>query len=129
MSKIQEAISRIQAAKSAAGAAQRNQEVDDADSLLVAKLTERDDSSGHDPDGQSFSGDLILEVDREALRSAGLLAPEYHEEIVGNQYREIKRPLIAHAFGKKATQIQSGNLIMVTSALANEGKTFTNVTE
>jgi exopolysaccharide/PEP-CTERM locus tyrosine autokinase len=42
-----------------------------------------------------------------------------------DQYRHIKRPLIAHAFGKRATKIEDGHLIMVASALAGEGKTFT----
>ena len=37
----------------------------------------------------------------------------------------IKRPLIDNAMGKGATQIENGNLIMITSALPGEGKTYT----
>lgn len=67
----------------------------------------------------------IVRVDRDKLREAGLLAPEEEERQLVDQYRHIKRPLIAHAFGKRATKIDDGHLIMVASALAGEGKTFT----
>jgi len=67
----------------------------------------------------------IVRVTRDRLREAGLLAPEDEERQLVDQYRHIKRPLIAHAFGKRATKIEDGHLIMVASALAGEGKTFT----
>ena len=41
------------------------------------------------------------------------------------EFRRIKRPLIAKAFGKGVDPIDHGNLIMVTSAMPNEGKTNT----
>ncbi|MCH8135883.1 MAG: P-loop NTPase [Proteobacteria bacterium] len=67
----------------------------------------------------------IIHVDRSSLREAGLFAPEDEERKIIDEYRQIKRPLIAHAFGQRATQIHDGQLILVTSALAGEGKTFT----
>jgi exopolysaccharide/PEP-CTERM locus tyrosine autokinase len=90
--------------------------------MILAKLVDR----GAKDESYDVS-DKCLHVDRQALREAGLIAPEYHEELLGNQYREIKRPLIAHAFGKRATKVHNGNLIMVTSALSGEGKTFTSI--
>jgi len=39
----------------------------------------------------------------------------------------IKRPLLANATGKGAVPVVNGNLIMVTSALPGEGKSFTAV--
>lgn len=65
-----------------------------------------------------------INVDWEALRESGVLAPLEDDEQIARQIRDIKRPLIAHAFGKRATSVENGNLIMVTSALAGEGKTF-----
>ena len=64
-------------------------------------------------------------IDREALRREGFFAPEDEERVLVDQYRQIKRPLIAHAFGKRATKIPDGHLILVSSALAGDGKTFT----
>jgi exopolysaccharide/PEP-CTERM locus tyrosine autokinase len=46
---------------------------------------------------------------------------------VADQFRVIKRPLIANAVGKGAATVKHGNLIMVTSAMAGEGKSFTSV--
>jgi exopolysaccharide/PEP-CTERM locus tyrosine autokinase len=64
-------------------------------------------------------------IDREALRCDGFIAREDEERMLVDQYRQIKRPLIAHAFGKRATKIPDGHLILVSSALAGDGKTFT----
>ena len=41
------------------------------------------------------------------------------------EFRYIKRPLILNAEGKGPALIDHGNLVMVTSSIAGEGKTFT----
>jgi exopolysaccharide/PEP-CTERM locus tyrosine autokinase len=64
-----------------------------------------------------------IKIDWQVLRDAKLLAP-VNDDLLARQIRDIKRPLIAHAFGKRATTVENGRLIMVTSALAGEGKTF-----
>ena len=64
-------------------------------------------------------------VHREALQAAGFLAPEEYERQLAEEYRRIKRPLLAHAFGIGATKVDAGNLIMIGSALSGEGKTHT----
>lgn len=71
--------------------------------------------------------DVRVDIDRNALREAGLLPPLAHERELAHQYRDIKRPLIANAFGRRVTRVEQGNLIMVTSASPGEGKTFTAV--
>ena len=66
-----------------------------------------------------------VELDLQALASIGIVMPSSRRSLTGDQYRVIKRPLILNAMGKGAAAIAHGNLIMVTSALAGEGKTFT----
>ena len=68
-----------------------------------------------------------VEIDLEALSAAGIVSPNSPRSQVADQFRVIKRPLISNAFGKGASTIASGNLIMVTSALAGEGKSFTAI--
>lgn len=46
---------------------------------------------------------------------------------LSEEYRAIKRPLLNNAFGKNAVNIPHANLIMVTSALPGEGKTFSAI--
>jgi len=50
------------------------------------------------------------------------LGPEFNDE-----YRRIKRPLMSNAFGKTAKMVEKGNLILVTSSVAGEGKTHTAI--
>ena len=68
-----------------------------------------------------------LTIDLRHLRRHGIYPPAYMEETLRDQYRRIKRPLVANATGRGAARIDRGNLIMVTSAVAGEGKTFTSL--
>ena len=68
-----------------------------------------------------------VEIDLDALSAAGIVSPNSPRSQVADQFRVIKRPLIRNAMGKGASIITNGNLIMVTSALAEEGKSFTAI--
>lgn len=63
-------------------------------------------------------------IDHNALRAAGMLPPVHQEHEIAQQYRRIKRPLINNALGRGVPQLASGNVIMLTSAVPGEGKTF-----
>ena len=69
--------------------------------------------------------DRVTRFDRAALRSAGVIGPENEERRIAEEYRLIKRPLLA-AIAKNDTG-PLGNVIVVTSALPGEGKTFTSI--
>ena len=68
-----------------------------------------------------------VEIDLDALSAAGIVSPNAPRSQIADQFRVIKRPLIRNAMGKGASVIANGNLIMVTSALAGEGKSFTAI--
>jgi protein-tyrosine kinase len=68
-----------------------------------------------------------IEIDTEAASAAGVLLPTAPRSAQADQFRVIKRPLIRNATGRGAAKLVNGNLIMVTSALVGEGKTFTAV--
>jgi len=68
-----------------------------------------------------------VEIDLVAMSGAGIVTPNAPRSQIADQFRVIKRPLIANALGKGASAIASGNLIMVTSALPGEGKTFSAI--
>jgi exopolysaccharide/PEP-CTERM locus tyrosine autokinase len=68
-----------------------------------------------------------IEIDLDALAAAGIVSPNAPRSQIADQFRVIKRPLISNAMGKGASVVASGNLIMVTSALPGEGKTFTAI--
>jgi len=66
-------------------------------------------------------------LDEAALAAAGIVLPSAPRSQTADQYRVIKRPLISNAMGKGAAVLNHGNLIMVTSAVAGEGKSFTAI--
>ena len=68
-----------------------------------------------------------IHVDRTQLRAAGFLAPTDQERQIADQFRQIKRPLIANASDRGSKKVPNGHLIMTASALPNEGKTFTSI--
>jgi exopolysaccharide/PEP-CTERM locus tyrosine autokinase len=65
-----------------------------------------------------------IHIDKAALVRSGFLAPDDENRLLEDEYRRIKRPLVAHAFGKRATKVKDGHVILVTSALPGDGKTF-----
>ena len=68
-----------------------------------------------------------VDFDFDALATSGIVSPNAPRSQIADEYRVLKRPLIANALGKGAAPIEKGNLIMITSALSGEGKSFTAI--
>jgi len=68
-----------------------------------------------------------VELDLAMLESTGIVTPNAPRSHIADEYRVIKRPLISNAMGRGAAALTHGNLIMVTSAMSGEGKSFTSV--
>jgi len=69
----------------------------------------------------------VRNIDFARLQAAGFITPLAKESKLVHEFRLIKRPLIQNAMGKGAAPVANGNLIMVTSALPGEGKSFISV--
>jgi len=65
----------------------------------------------------------LFELDTRAMAIKGLILPETGYTRTAEEYRRIKHPLLRRAFGGESPQ----NVIMVTSSVPNEGKTFSAV--
>lgn len=70
----------------------------------------------------SFSHPVDLDLER--LKKQGFITPDVANTLLSNSFRMIKRPLLNNAKGKGATVLDNANLIMVTSSLSGEGKSF-----
>lgn len=68
-----------------------------------------------------------VHIDLTAMAAAGFVTPNAPRSAMTDQFRVIKRPLLENATGKGASLVVNGNLIMVTSSLPGEGKTFTAI--
>ncbi|MEO8417236.1 MAG: XrtA-associated tyrosine autokinase [Methylophilaceae bacterium] len=73
-------------------------------------------------DAPSQSNLAIIDLTR--LHGLGMVTPNDEKTQIVEEFRIIKRPLITNAFNQGAKRINNGNLIMVTSALAGEGKSY-----
>ena len=78
-----------------------------------------DSSSWHSSESGS-----TLELDYGYMRSMGLITPDSERSKTKEQFRTIKRPLLVNAF-QRPDGAENPHVIMVTSAVPNEGKTFT----
>lgn len=78
-------------------------------------------------DGESPASSKSVVLNLEAIAASGLLVPNVARNQLADEFRVIKRPLIANAMGRGGSAIPNGNLIMVTSALPGEGKSFTAI--
>lgn len=113
MSVIENAIKRLQASGAAAVTRERS-----VSSAAARRL---------EPATDVAAPGRVLTFDLDVLRGAGLLPPAHQERELGQQFRQIKRPLINNALGRGIEALPDGNLIMVASAVPGEGKTFTSL--
>jgi protein-tyrosine kinase len=65
-----------------------------------------------------------VELDLARMRQVGLVTAASGRTALLEDFRIIKRPLLQRAFGERGPADKPGNLIMVTSSLPGEGKTF-----
>ena len=69
-------------------------------------------------------GDTDIVLDFESLVERSYIVDNTKNRLNQEEYRGIKRKLLGNAFGPQAKTLDNSNLIMVTSAKPNEGKTF-----
>lgn len=65
------------------------------------------------------------ELDFDLLEENGHVSIRSRRSQINEEYREIKRKLLANAFGAISQTLNNSNIIMVTSGRPSEGKTFT----
>jgi len=66
----------------------------------------------------------LVRIDLEALASGGFITPEAQRSQIADEFRVIKRPIIRNARERVGARGDRANLVMVTSAIPAEGKSF-----
>lgn len=78
------------------------------------------------PGAAAASPTRYLEIDMERLRGRGFITPDEPRSQIADEFRIMKRPIIRNARSASAAN-RNRNLVMVTSSLPREGKTFTAI--
>jgi len=73
---------------------------------------------------ESTTTPMPQSINRARIKKMGLVTPDGERSQIAEEFRLIKRPLLMNAFGQGAAPIKNGNLIMVTSSVPGEGKSF-----
>ena len=68
-----------------------------------------------------------VELDLARMRELGMVTAAGGRTHLLEEFRIIKRPLLKRAFTERGAERQPGNLIMVTSSLPGEGKTYSAI--
>jgi len=142
MSIIEKAVDKLSAEESKAIhetaelLAERQQQISDNESLrppqpetMVAGPVAATDSGDTISTYQQPEEPQYLEADIQIgeLGLEGVLSLEGDRSRLSEEYRMIKRPLLTRAFSDTGRGGKFPNLIMVTSALSGEGKTFSTL--
>ena len=68
-----------------------------------------------------------VEINLDHLAANNMVTSDGGRNPVAEEFRAIKRPLIDNAFSEDGRSVNRNNLIMITSALPGEGKTFSAI--
>jgi protein-tyrosine kinase len=119
MSIIEKAAGRLDKSK---GTRLPTSDATSADVGLHQTRTERSKNADSSP-----STGKKIEINLTRLNNMGFVAAGGGRSPIAEDFRIIKRPIIKHAFNSKAGGTNPGNLVMVTSSLAGEGKTYCSI--
>lgn len=72
-------------------------------------------------------GKLYFDINLQKLEQNDFLLQHQKQRSLKEEFRQIKRKLLNNAFGPVSKTLDNPNLIMVTSALPNEGKTYISI--
>jgi receptor protein-tyrosine kinase len=78
----------------------------------------------HEVEGGANESHATVEIPFAEFEAIGMITPSSPRSQIAEEFRAIKRPLLMNIAGEGASQVDNANLIMVTSALAGDGKTF-----
>lgn len=97
---------------------------------VTTKVTERsvpgaDYATENVPAGRTARPPFDLNLAK--LAANGFVTPDMPRSRIADEFRVLKRPLLGNTSGERVVPIKHANLIMVTSSIPGEGKTFSAI--
>ncbi|MCP4276901.1 MAG: exopolysaccharide biosynthesis protein, partial [Gammaproteobacteria bacterium] len=123
-SEIEPVVTESTAVKISTGDAKTEQHIPLEQSEIEPVVTE---SPAVDISAKETTKTNKIDLPLARINSLGMVSPDLPRSQVAEEFRVIKRPLLMNIMGEGATVVDSANLILVTSALPGEGKTFSAI--
>lgn len=79
------------------------------------------------PNVQAKRTSRTVDINYNYLKKLGILVPKTNNIMLSEQYRRIKRQILSNAFDTGNKKIRNPNLVLITSAAPEEGKSFTSL--
>ncbi|HQR12080.1 MAG TPA: XrtA-associated tyrosine autokinase [Casimicrobiaceae bacterium] len=79
----------------------------------------------NDSAGAEARAPAQVEIDLARLKSQGYVTPDEPQSLIADEFRVVKRTILRNTQGQGDKRIRNSNLVLVTSSLQGEGKTFT----
>ncbi len=133
MSIIEKAVERLANEPIETNKIAKQRESENVSQVFGAVVAEADRVSGHrftsseeakDDELATTERSPEVEIDLKRLRKAHIALVDEDSPKLNEELRMIKRRLLVNAAGLGEVSLDRGNLIMVTSSVPNEGKTF-----
>jgi receptor protein-tyrosine kinase len=125
MSSIEKAIEKLQKTKSSQG--EQSPASSHAPENIATRQVEPLDNQAVRFAEQNTTSARQEFINFHRLHTLGMVSPDAPNTLISEEYRHIKRPIIQNAYGTASQMVDQGRLILVTSALPGEGKTFTAI--
>jgi protein-tyrosine kinase len=94
------------------------------DTVINAAMPDGVQHGTHGTHGKTAKLNNFREINLARLGQHGMVTHDGGRIAVAEDFRNIKRPLLRNARGAEGSAIKHGNLIIITSALPGEGKTY-----
>jgi len=125
MSSIEKTIARLKMQKNDAKQHMHNEHVTKNNINKHARQNTVSNYESMMPNTEIVDNNRIINIDTDRLKQLGYICPDDMTSQISEEYRIIKQPILKNAFGKGAAPIENGNLIVISSSVPGEGKTFT----
>lgn len=99
------------------------QDFENFEPLVIDNLAEAGLSQDYDNEQQK----QIETFDWDSLKKLGFIVPNHTDLQVAEEFRSIKRPLVINALAGEERGIERPNLILITSSVPGEGKSFVSI--
>ncbi|OKY26702.1 XrtA-associated tyrosine autokinase [Thalassotalea sp. PP2-459] len=105
-------------------AKKKDKALDNSTQDITNEQVEAEKKAGDKTAPKSVSTTNLLNIDKSGLTTKGYLIDTGARKSIKDEFRQIKRKLLNNAFGVASKMLNHPNLVMISSARPNEGKTF-----